>query len=824
MRIRLVSFFILFAISIPVHAVEFNTDILDAEDKKNIDLSRFSQSGYIMPGLYQMDVYVNGQAISPEELKIRFIELSDSYSGKKVSLSKACLTKDIVDRIGLTSKAMDNIHFWHDSQCADLSLLTGFEIHPDISKGVLKINIPQLWLEYSDPSWLPASRWDNGIPGIFLDYNINGLVNKAYQGNGYKYLSYNGTAGANIGPWRLRGDYQGKWNGASGGSESNFSWNRFYLFRAIPDWQANLTIGENYINSDIFSSWSYTGASLESDDRMLPPKLRGYAPQISGIADTNAQVVISQQGRILYNSTVPAGPFTIQDLDSSVRGRLDVEIIEQDGRKKSFTVDTAYVPYLTRPGQIQYKLAAGKPRIYEHVTEKPVFSSGEFSWGIDNKWSLYGGGIFSDNYNATAIGIGRDLSQFGSLSADITQSFSRIPDEGSKSGKSWRISYSKRFDNENADITFAGYRFSERDYMTMAQYLNARYQKENSGNEKELYSIILNKYFEKDRASLNLQYSHQTYWDIRPTDYYTVSLNKYIDFWNVKGASLGISGTRTQYLDSYNNSVFMRLSIPFGNGYAGYNGSISNNRYTHTISYSDNTNGGLDSYSINAGISKANDQESVKQFGGFYTHNSPIANISVNMSSVEKSYTSFGLSASGGATITGKGSALHSGGINGGTRLVVDTDGVGGVPIDGGRVITNSLGIGVVTNVSSYYRNNTSIDIDRLPENIEASRSVVESVLTEGAIGYQQFGVLKGEQLFATIRLKDGDHPPFGASVMDYKGREVGIVSENGFVWLSGINSRDNLSIVWNGRSQCEVSLPNDIKPKQQLLLLCMNK
>ncbi len=44
---------------------------------------------------------------------------------------------------------------------------------------------------------------------------------------------------------------------------------------------------------------------------------------------------VSQQGLVLYDSMVPAGPFSIQDLDSSVRGRLDVEVIEQngDGRK-----------------------------------------------------------------------------------------------------------------------------------------------------------------------------------------------------------------------------------------------------------------------------------------------------------------------------------------------------------------------------------------------------------------------------------------------------------------------------------------------------------
>lgn len=61
-----------------------------------------------------------------------------------------------------------------------------------------------------------------------------------------------------------------------------------------------------------------------------------------------------------------------------MRGRLDVEVIEQDGRKKR-SVDTAYVPYLTRPGQIRYKLVSGRSRNYEHTTEGPVFAAGEAS-------------------------------------------------------------------------------------------------------------------------------------------------------------------------------------------------------------------------------------------------------------------------------------------------------------------------------------------------------------------------------------------------------------------------------------------------------------
>lgn len=41
-------------------AAEFNTDVLDAEDLQNIDISRFSVAGYVPPGDYVLTVWVNG--------------------------------------------------------------------------------------------------------------------------------------------------------------------------------------------------------------------------------------------------------------------------------------------------------------------------------------------------------------------------------------------------------------------------------------------------------------------------------------------------------------------------------------------------------------------------------------------------------------------------------------------------------------------------------------------------------------------------------------------------------------------------------------------
>lgn len=78
---------------------------------------------------------------------------------------------------------------------------------------------------------------------------------------------------------------------------------------------------------------------------MLPPTLRGYAPQVMGIAHTNARVVLSQNGRVLYQTNVAPGPFVIQDISEAVQGNIDVRVEEEDGRVTVFQVNAASVPF-----------------------------------------------------------------------------------------------------------------------------------------------------------------------------------------------------------------------------------------------------------------------------------------------------------------------------------------------------------------------------------------------------------------------------------------------------------------------------------------------
>ncbi|MBO0236689.1 fimbria/pilus outer membrane usher protein, partial [Vibrio parahaemolyticus] len=90
--------------------------------------------------------------------------------------------------------------------------------------------------------------------------------------------------------------------------------------------------------SNIFASFRFIGASVRSELNMLPPNLRGYAPEVTGIAKTNATVIVSQQGRVLYETQVAPGPFRIQDLSDAVSGKLDITVKEQDGTTQEFQI------------------------------------------------------------------------------------------------------------------------------------------------------------------------------------------------------------------------------------------------------------------------------------------------------------------------------------------------------------------------------------------------------------------------------------------------------------------------------------------------------
>lgn len=57
-------------------------------------------------------------------------------------------------------------------------------------------------------------------------------------------------------------------------------------------------------SGDIFDSVGYRGVDFSSDERILPSSMLGYAPQIRGMAKTNAKIEIWQKDQLIYQSSV----------------------------------------------------------------------------------------------------------------------------------------------------------------------------------------------------------------------------------------------------------------------------------------------------------------------------------------------------------------------------------------------------------------------------------------------------------------------------------------------------------------------------------------
>ncbi|MBZ4354293.1 fimbria/pilus outer membrane usher protein, partial [Mycobacterium tuberculosis] len=77
-----------------------------------------------------------------------------------------------------------------------------------------------------------------------------------------------------------------------------------WLERDLTGWQSELTRGDTCGSGGGVGAVRVQGISLASSDAMLPDSQKGFAPTIRGIARTNAQVTVRQNGYVLYQTYV----------------------------------------------------------------------------------------------------------------------------------------------------------------------------------------------------------------------------------------------------------------------------------------------------------------------------------------------------------------------------------------------------------------------------------------------------------------------------------------------------------------------------------------
>ncbi|GHD96054.1 membrane protein [Pseudocitrobacter faecalis] len=800
-------------LTLPVHAVEFNLNVLDKSMRDAVDFSQFKDKSAIAAGDYFVSVTVNKNLIS---------------SGRQLSWKKqketvaVCIPVDLGDQLGLKEDIRNT--FAIKDNCLDFTTQPDITFKLDRATQNLDIVIPQAMLAWRSDTWMPPATWDNGVAGLLLDYNLFASTYRPNHGeHSENYNSY-GTAGANLGAWRLRSDYQISQTQSSGSAQTTRSISRTYLFRPLPSLGAKLTLGETDFSSNVFDAFSYNGAAIASDDRMLPWELRGYAPQISGIAQTNATVTVSHAGRVIYQTKVAPGPFLISDLNQSVQGTLDVKVQEEDGRVNSFQVSAASTPFLTREGQVRYKVAAGRarPDISHHVVND-TFISSEASWGMLSDTSLYGGILAAgSDYRSVAVGIGQNMRWLGAVSFDITHASSTFEDGHQERGRSYRLNYSKRFDATDSQVSLAAYRFSEREFHSYANFVDHQYHDADTQDEKQTLSISFNQPIDPLNLNLYLSGLRQEWWDgdTSTTANLTAGFNFDIGSW--KGLTLSTSWSTTHYEErGSDNQFYMSLSIPFDFGRRLNYDMHSSNTTSHMVSWNDSSSA-RDTWGVSAGI-ESDKPDNGAQFRGNLQHITSVGDLQLSGSYNASDYRSVSASWTGSMTATRQGFAWHRRSFGNEPRIMIDADGVAGIPVQGELNETNWLGNTVVPMISSYSPATIAVNMNNLPDGVTVDENIMRQAWTEGAIGYKSLVSRAGKDLSVIIHTADNGVPPLGAVVyLSDKNIDVGMVSEEGHAWLSGVKGGQTFNVQWGKENRCTIKLPASLESvAQQLILPC---
>ncbi|EGM8251699.1 outer membrane usher protein [Escherichia coli] len=440
--------------------VEYDHTFLMGNDASNIDLSRYTEGNPTRPGIYDVSVYINDQPIMSQSIAFTVIE------GKKNA--QACITQKNLLQFHISSPDKNSgkaILLKRDDDLGDClnlaEMISQSSIRYDVNDQRLDIDVPQAWIMKNYQNYVDPSLRENGINAAMLSYNLNGYHSESPgRTNDSIYAAFNG--GINLGAWRLRasGNYNWMTN-----VHSDYDFQNRYLQRDLASLRSQLVIGESYTTGETFDSVSIRGIRLYSDSRMLPPVLASFAPIIHGVANTNAKVIVMQNGYKIYETTVPPGAFAIDDLSPSGYGSdLIVSIEETDGTKRTFSQPFSSVVQMLRPGVGRWDISAGQV-LKDSIQDEPNLFQASYYYGLNNYLTGYTGIQLTDNnYTAGLLGLGMN-TPVGAFSVDVTHSNVSIPDDKTYQGQSYRISWNKLFENTSTSLNIAAYRYSTQHYL-----------------------------------------------------------------------------------------------------------------------------------------------------------------------------------------------------------------------------------------------------------------------------------------------------------------------------------------------------------------------
>lgn len=794
----------------------FNPALLgiDGPGKELTDLSAFEDGIGQMPGVYRVDVIVNKNAQGTRD--VNFSMQKDAAGNETL---QPCFSVDELREFGIRTEQFPQLSA--GGECASLSVIPMARAELFFSRQQLKLEIPQAAMNTQARGYVPPERLDEGVNALLLNYTFNGGNTKARHSDDVDSDSYylNLRPGINVGPWRLR-NYS-TWSRNSTGDQSDEQWDSVYTYaqRNILALKGQLTLGDSTSPADMFDGVPFRGAQIASDDDMLPESLRGYAPVVRGIARTNAQVIIRQNGYIIYQSYVSAGPFVISDMyPTGSSGDLDVTIKEADGSEQHQLVPFASLPVLQREGRLKYSLTSGQYRPYDGDIDKSWLTQGTAIYGLPAGFTVYGGGQFSQHYQSLLGGLGKNFGSLGAVSVDATQAWSTQKEQDKESGQSLRVRYSKNIIETGTNISISGYRYSTSGYYTLSEVLDTwrnTLREDRPDRRRNRAEILLNQNLWENGGSISLNAISEDYWN---SDREMRSIGAgYSNSWNGITYSLNYSYNRNTTNGHDSDKVYdedqvfsLNISVPLdrwlNHSWANYAFNTSKHgNSSHTVGLNGTA---LEEQNLNWGIQES-ETDHGEGSGGNATLDYQGSYARVNAGYAydrDQHRVNYGIE--GGIVAHAHGITLSQ--ALGETVALVEVPGAGGVDISNQTgVRTDFRGYTIVPYINPYRENDIVLNTEALPVDTDVALASVTVAPTRGAIVRAHFNTRIGKRVLMTLTRSNGEAVPFGAVVsVDGADSNSAIVGDSGQVYLSGMADKGSAVAKW-GRSvneQCRIS------------------
>ncbi|GAB1009627.1 fimbria/pilus outer membrane usher protein [Escherichia coli] len=802
----------------------FDSTLLNS-DAKNVDLTLF-EAGAQLPGTYHVDIILNDSIVESREM---FFHTAQDSEGK--TYLKTCLTRDMLIRYGVktemypelfhTSGKKNNVGAEED--CADLSVIPHATEMFQFASQQLRLGIPQAALRPPLRGIAPEALWDDGITAFLMNWQAN-VSQSEYRKYGHS-VSDNFWAsiepGFNLGPWRVRNLMT--W---SKSSDQPGNWETVYTRaeRGVNNMKSRLTLGDDYTPSDIFDSLPFRGIMLGSDESMVPYNQRAFAPVVRGVARTQARIEVRQNGYLIQSQTVAPGAFALTDLPlTSSGGDLQVTVLESDGTTQVFTVPFTTPAVALREGYMKYNVTMGQYRPSDSAVEHSLLGQLTSIYGLPYGLTVFGGVQMAEHYLAGALGGGWSLGGLGAISVDSIYARSQLKGKDNEVGNTWRIRYNKSFELTDTSFTVASYQYSSAGYHSLPNVLDS-YRDSRTGSfdhsENKLRRTTLNLTQPLGvLGSVSLYGSRDEYRGNRAKqDSVGVTLG---GSWN--NISWSVNGSRNRNFGLYKgqegkteNRISLWMSVPLerwlGNAAndirattqilkssgqktryeVGMNGNAFDRRLYWDIS--EEMVPGSENSSDNSRLN-LRWQGTYGELTGMYGYSSHMRQISAGISG---------------------GMIAHSEGITlgqktGDTTALVVAPGVSGASVEGWPgVKTDYRGYTLAGYMSAYQENVITMDPSTFKENAEVVRTDTKVIPTKGAVVKANFETRVGARTLITLTRHDGSPVPFGSVVTLEEEKEshpsVGVMGNNGEVYMSGLPKKGNLKVVWGEKNQCNAS------------------